>query len=307
MRKYKYGYILYTRKKRTFMELYTIYRPITATPFKSSENYREFEPCDALKPYIRCFWGGRELYQTEKDDTVTEELVTPDTCMDIIFTADFTGNKLAGRFRGIDDRPFVTRAAGHEGKTRSLFAIRFYAWGAAAFAEESLRETKDTYFDAGYHFPALKKELGEQLFYAADIRQLISTAEKILLKHLRLRRQSETVLQAVHEILKNRGNLPMSDLKRRLPVGDRQLERLFDEYIGMSPKSLSAIVRYQCLWNDLIYNKSFNTLDAVYRYGYSDQAHLCHDFKKYHSMNMADAREYALRNVGNIQDPFSRS
>ncbi|MDE5779758.1 MAG: hypothetical protein K2I10_14880 [Lachnospiraceae bacterium] len=46
-------------------------------------------------------------------------------------------------------------------------------------------------------------------------------------------------------------------------------------------------------------------LHVVYRYGYSDQAHLCHDFKKHHLMSMADAGKYAMQNVGNILDAYS--
>ena len=67
------------------------------------------------------------------------------------------------------------------------------------------------------------------------------------------------------------------------------------------------MVRYQYVWNDFLYNKNFNIADAVYKYGYSDQAHLCRDFKKYHSMSMSDAKKYAMKNVGNIQDGFSAS
>ncbi len=288
------------------MELNTIYRPITATPFRSDNNYTEFEPSDILKPYVRCFWGTRGIVTRRKSSVVTEEIVTPDTCVDIMFTADYTNNKLDSRFHGIDDRSFRYRTD-VEDRELSTFAIRFYAWGAAAFAQESMKKTKGAYLDAEYHFSEIKREIERQLFYNADICQLIPTVEKVLLKNLRVRPQNQAVLQAVYEILAKRGNILIGDLKRRTLISERQLERLFDEYIGMSPKSLSAIVRYQCLWNDLIYNKSFNTLDAVYRYGYSDQAHLCHDFKKYHSMSMADAREYALGNVGNIQDSSSRS
>lgn len=97
----------------------------------------------------------------------------------------------------------------------------------------------------------------------------------------------------------------MTDLKRGVLISSRQLERLFLEYIGISPKSLASIVRYQYLWNELIYNKNFHMADAVYKYGYSDQAHLCHDFKKYHSLNITDAKRYAMQNVGNIQDVSS--
>ena len=79
------------------------------------------------------------------------------------------------------------------------------------------------------------------------------------------------------------------------------------EYVGVSPKSLASLVRYQYLWNDIVYNRQLDILDAVCKYGYSDQAHLCHDFKKYHSMNIADAKKYAMKNVGNIQENLANS
>ena len=42
------------------MNLHKIYHPITATPFQCTQDYMEFAPCDALKPYIRCFWGSEK-------------------------------------------------------------------------------------------------------------------------------------------------------------------------------------------------------------------------------------------------------
>lgn len=146
----------------------------------------------------------------------------------------------------------------------------------------------------------------KRLFDAADICQFIPIVENILLNSLSDRHKNRMVFQAIHTIVANKGNLRITDLKREVLIGERQLERLFREYVGVSPKSLASMVRYQYLWRDLIYKNTFHIQDAVYEYGYTDQAHLCHDFKKYHSMNMADAVKYAMRNVGNIQDADSR-
>lgn len=175
------------------------------------------------------------------------------------------------------------------------------------FAEESLKNTKNAFFDVDYHFSGIKRELEKQLFDVKNIRQFIPVAEKILLCHIQENHQNTTVFQAVSKILETRGNLAMTDLKQEVLIGSRQLERLFLEYIGVSPKSLASMVRYQYLWNELLYHKDFDIADAVYQYGYSDQAHLCHDFKKYHSMNISDARKHAMQNVGNIQYESSRA
>lgn len=82
---------------------------------------------------------------------------------------------------------------------------------------------------------------------------------------------------------------------REEECGGRQMERLFCEYIGITPKKLSNLVRYQCLWRDIVSQSRFNITDAVHKYGYTDASHLMREFKRYYFMNIRDAREMALR------------
>ena len=56
----------------------------------------------------------------------------------------------------------------------------------------------------------------------------------------------------------------------------------------------SSLVRYQYLWNELLTTPVFDVMDAVHHYGFSDQSHLLHEFKKYHTMLPEEARKYAL-------------
>ncbi len=114
-------------------KLYKSYNPITATPFQCTEEYMEFVPCDALKPYIRCFWGSKKAVAQEKNSVGKMGIVIPDTCMDIIFTVDFTNNKIFSSFCGIDDRTFVIRNDSKEKKTFLVFAIRFFRGAQPCF------------------------------------------------------------------------------------------------------------------------------------------------------------------------------
>ncbi len=280
-------------------KLYKSYHPVTATPYQCTEDYMEFAPCEALKPYIRCFWGSRRAATRAENGAGEMDIVIPDTCMDIIFHVDFTHNHISSSFFGIDDRTFAVPYDG-EKNIFFVFAVRFYPWGAALFAEESLRETKNAFFDADCHFSTVKREMERYLFDVSDICQLIPVAEKILLNRLNERHQNQTVFQAVARILEKRGNLSAAALGQEIFVSSRQLQRLFLEYIGVAPKSLASMVRYQYIWNELLQDKNFNKADAALRYGYTDQAHLCHDFKKYHSMNMEEARQYAVRGFTRI-------
>lgn len=289
------------------MELYKLYNPITATPFKCTQEYKEYAPCDALRPYIRCFWGSEKIVTQKPSDGSITGIITPDTCMDIMFTVDFTNNKIYDSFCGIDDRTFMISDLHNEKRTVFLFSIRFYAWGVPMFADESMKGTKNAFFDVAYYFSKLKKEIEPLLFHVNSVYELIPKVESVLMKTYNAQHENNTVLHAVYHMLKNRGNLPISQLKQELHISERQLERLFMEYVGVSPKSLASLVRYQYLWNDIVYNRQLDILDAVCKYGYSDQAHLCHDFKKYHSMNIADAIKYAMKNVGNIQENLANS
>ena len=69
------------------MKCFKNYTPITAMPYRHSESYVEIEPCAALKPYIRCFWGSRDIYTLEAG-VGTENVVVPDTCMEVILTVN---------------------------------------------------------------------------------------------------------------------------------------------------------------------------------------------------------------------------
>ena len=97
-------------------------------------------------------------------------------------------------------------------------------------------------------------------------------------------------------ILRSKGTGNISKIVDYTVVGQRQLERLFLEYVGVTPKKLSGLVRYQYLWKDIVYSPNFSLQDAVYKYGFSDQAHLCNDFRKYHTMTPNVAKAFAYNN-----------
>lgn len=80
-------------------------------------------------------------------------------------------------------------------------------------------------------------------------------------------------------------------------ISPRQLERLFAQHIGVSPKGFASLVRYQSLWREAVFSSHFDVLDAVERYGYVDQAHLLNSFKQFHSLSLRDALAKARQNV----------
>lgn len=283
------------------MEFHTIYRPITATPFKDDKDYVEVEPCDFLKPYIRCFWGTKVPNRQQKTNA-EGEIVIPDTCMDIIIDVNHSKNKVYSTFCALNDTSFQTHSANVKGEIISTFGIRFFAWSAILFSEESLYDSKNKAYDAGIYFPKLKRELESMIMNVHTLEERKWIAEEYLIKHIHLKQSNSLLTESIYHILRNRGNIKTMQLAKEIHVSTRQIERIFEKNIGMPPKVFSSLIRYQYLWNDILFLKQFDILDAVVKYGYTDQAHLSNDFKAFHTLPLKDAREYARKDVAFLQE-----
>lgn len=249
--------------------------PIIACPF--GYGYREYTPCEPLRPFIRCFWTSEGLGRW---------LVTPDLCSDIIFDID----EYRAFFCGISDVPSYV----FSGNRR--FGIRFYAWTAVLFLEDTLRGTLNGGFELGVHFRRLEKELAPWIFTVETTEQRIALSEQFLLKNIHERRNGHFT-QAMGEIFERRGACAAGDISKELHISSRQLERVFAEYSGLSPKKMAALVRYQYLWRDILTMHDFNAADKAPEYGYTDQSHLLKDFRRFHTMPPKQAKEFAFSNI----------
>lgn len=247
--------------------------PVVSTPL-GREGYREISPCDALKSYIRCFW--------EQNKIDADILVIPDTCMDIIFDICENGRN---HFCTVDEHSFYS----HSGS--QLFGVRFYAWTAGLLSRRDFTHGEQNQSD-GY-FSGME-ELRIAVRGAQSFEERVSAVEKCLLKRIDEVRADNNLLNAVDFIVDNRGSVNISELCMHTAISARTLERLFDRSVGVSPKTFSSLVRYQMLWRDIV-RGGFDVLDAVEKYGYSDQSHLLNDFRRRHLMNPKQAIEYAKR------------
>ena len=146
------------------------YRPILSTPFGRA-GYREIAPCEALKPYIRCFWTERQ--------TARDVLVIPDTCMDIIFK--FGENGAAdGFFCALDERSYYSQNGGAE-----LFGIRFYAWTAQLFSRRDFSDSGGRAYCAEEYFDGVS-ELKNETEGCTDFEERAAASEKWLIEKLEI-------------------------------------------------------------------------------------------------------------------------
>ena len=269
-----------------------LYRPITGTPFQSDATYREVAPCAALAPYIRCFWGSEGPLPARPSEG---GVVIPDTCMDIIFNVDYGRNRIFSHFCALDERSFFTGASQESGGLRAGFAIRFYAWTACLFAEDKLCGSANGQYPVDAFFRRIEAALAPILFDEPTLVGKVRAAEKVLLALLNVDKADPAVLNAVHHMLRTEGRVRVGELSAALALSGRQLERRFDAAMGLSPKALAGLMRYQLLWQGMALDPHFSALDAVARFGYTDQAHLLRDFRQRHLLSPREALALARK------------
>jgi AraC-like DNA-binding protein len=73
----------------------------------------------------------------------------------------------------------------------------------------------------------------------------------------------------------------VTDIARRLGVSHGHLDRQFTEQVGLSPRTLSRILRMRRLLEAIDVHGSVGWADRAAELGWSDQAHLIRDFKRH--------------------------
>ena len=265
------------------MDLYRIFLPLSSNFFQHDEEYSERLPGPALAPYVRCFWGtaGARLRRFGGD------LVIPDTCMDLIFEINYTTNAVRSRFCALDDSAYQT-APSHSNELCTTFGIRFYAWSAVCFAEDSLSDSMRTVFDPMQFFPKLCRAIEPVLPELPTLSARAQFAETTLLAALKPDRMRPDALNALYAMIARRGSMRTREIAAAACLSERQLERTLRAATGAPPKMLSSLIRHQLVYRALVEGR-FDPMDAVARFGYADQSHLIRDFRRFHSMTPNEA------------------
>ena len=220
-----------------------LYRPLTAVPFQRESAYAEAPPGPLLCPYIRCFW-----FSTPGLGSTA--LVIPDTCADLIYRIDHTGHTLVGSFCGVSDESFASHQMVPAGHCVHLFGIRFYAWTAHLFAQDSLAGSRNRSVDPRAQFEWLDTALRQHLLELPTFSAQAAFARGLLEARLERIRTNPILQNAAGRMILSHGSLSVTQLAGEVFVSTRQLERVFQEYAGISPKKLNNLIRYQMLWQD---------------------------------------------------------
>jgi AraC-like DNA-binding protein len=244
--------------------------------------YREFYPQLPLSRFVECFWT---LEAEATSEPGNPERILPDGCSELIlnFGAGFSQhqgvsttlqprNFLVGQMTG----PILISPTG----AVELIGIRFHPGGTFPFFRVPMQDLTDQVTDLGSLASGLERGLLDATIDLSDMSERVAAIE-VLLTTLVLRSSHDSwLLRLASKVVESGGLVSVDQLAHEAGISCRQLERRFLREVGLGPKMLSRILRFQQVF------RAVERCDGAWapvaiECGYYDQAHLIRDFNQF--------------------------
>jgi AraC-like DNA-binding protein len=243
--------------------------------------YREFEPHASLRKHVKCFWILEREYTAEHP----AEDVTPDGFIELILNlgtpyrlhSDDGSDREMPRaiLMGLQSRPLRFLCAG----TVRLVAARFFAWGSLPLLADRAHGVKELTTALGREWDDMAARI-EPAVNACDYAGAVAAVEDHLIEKLLTATVDHRKIQAAAQMLHLRkGQFRITELAEQCSLSTRQLQRQFQDVIGVTPKALARVIRFEEIRKRLMHDPNQSLTDLAYEFGYTDQAHFIRDFK----------------------------
>lgn len=247
-------------------------------------HYEEVRPSVSLQSHIECYWS------LKTDFSLKEEPCLPDGSASIIFNfgPPYWRTIIAEEqvWEKHQDPVLV-----HQGKKSvyitqaspvDVLGVRFKPYGLQPFLQLGQQVVMPPYLIPLKEIPPFDASLILRLEKATHFMDRIPILDHLFSALLPSAQQVDGLVEsAVSIMLKSGGNIKISDLYDQLYVSKSTLEKKFQEYIGLSPKILCNIFRF----NRIVFAQSQkptpSLTELAYNQGFFDQSHLVHSFRSF--------------------------
>lgn len=266
-------------------ELKTIreyYKPIQpAVSANGSEiDYKESKPSKEIEDFIYCYWQLKTQIPLKSDYNYK---VVSDGCIDIYFDLKNPADNFVMGFC----RKFVQFPIGKE---FDYFGIRFLPSSFTHLFGVDAKSLSNQSQELSKILPNFSEWINSKI----KPFDLFHNVTKILDEKIIGFSKNQDIhydhrfLNSLNLIFKSNGFL---DTEKDLNTGlsPRQLRRIFNFYIGTTPKSFSNVVRFQHILNVKPSKKSLKENKIYFDAGFFDQAHFIKSFKTFYGATPSEA------------------
>jgi len=226
--------------------------------------------------------------------------VLPDGCSDFIFEHDLKRNQYRTLFCGFIDEPFTITY--DQRYPLRKFGIRLFPGGIYSMLGIPQQEFANSHVDADLVWASMTKEIEARIFEAPSFEKKAKIMDDFLLSCVRSKivANDNQINNLLYHIFVTEGKTSVRELAERETMSTRHMNRIFNRWIGISPKRFCEVVRFQSIVNVIHHSSSIDSTLA-FSHGYFDQAHMLRDFKRFYG----DSLSVAVREFGNRSDFYN--
>lgn len=244
------------------------------------------QPRPELQPYIAALW----VFESDVGmPRAQQSIAAPNGCPKLIIPYENTLESIAnGRYQ-------VTREQGlyFSGNRDSstlvyscprrtgFIGIEFAPHGAFPIFGIPMQETIDTHLDSEVVFGRWGREVREALRNLEGVsHKLKYIQEQLVVPLQRKQLQNGVVDFCVRTLELSDGLVPVKELERKTGFTRQHLDQLFKRHVGLPPKTLAAIFRFQKFYRKWARGLAFEALKEELYGFYYDQSHFTKEFKR---------------------------
>lgn len=243
--------------------------------------FSEIQPLAALAGFVDRIW----MLEAPPDAAAAGDPILPDGRPELVL-------HLGDPFDVVDDGQAVRQApilfAGQlpsrlvlrpTGRT-AVLGVRFHPHGGAALLSVPQHELMGAPFGLDDLHPALKRDVSAVRDSARSLQHAAIAIQQVLLQWIRPNAIDARVTFAVEAIARAKGQVSIDRIAERANMTRRHLERRFLDHVGVTPKRLARIARFQHALQFLESRGAGSGAAAAAACGYADQSHFVRDFRK---------------------------
>ena len=171
----------------------------------------------------------------------------------------------------------------------SVFSVKFLPGGFRPFIDRAVSSLSERVWDLSDVLGPTARGLNRRALAFADHQSTIDVLEQFLRAFCPRVDASMLLVQRIaNAVAADRALTKVEHIVDRFDIHKRTLQRVFDDYVGVSPKWMIQRFRLIEAANQMHVADRLDWADIALTLGYADQAHFIRDFKKIVGQSPAD-------------------
>src|SRR3989344_4321674 len=176
-----------------------------------------------------------------------------------------------------------------DAQVSSMMVIRFHIGGAWKFFDFPMSDLNDKVQQLENYYGESIGIVRKKIISENDIDAKFLLIEKYLLEKIRNNVEENPALTtAIKELTNNHYPLTTKNLAQKAGISQKHLINLFDKKVGLTPKALARIFRFQKVIQKIEETKKIDWTELAYECGYYDQSHFIKDFYAFCGIKPSD-------------------